>query len=321
MNHRIEATIDSLSKLIDIFDNATSGVNKMFSGIDKNQSLNIKIDQAEVILDEFIKSVGLKISETDVDESLQKAAILSFTNHIEKAFYSFIAECENKQLPALFVNRYDSEDAFNGALGGDIEMCYLVSKYNKQLSSSEKIKILTFAAEAGHPESCNDLSIQYSLGIDVTANTSQSEEWADKSYELFHKQSEMSIEFKEYLQRNFEDDPDNILEKIISWAVRTQSTTKDFIADRVIANAYESAFLSFPATIASYSSIIQNLGSIYGMGIGVATNEAKKDAFNNLADLCHKLNNYKYTKDITSDYSDTLEKIKFINKKIISIQF
>lgn len=319
MEDKIKATIETLSGLINVIESSQLTIKKMFSSIDKSLSVNEKIEKAEEILNHYIKENEKAIKSTSANEHLKEATILSLSEQIEYSFHRFAKECENKQLPSIIGNRYNLESSYQTALNGDIEMCYLVAQNNTNLSSSEKLNLLEMAGSGGHPEACNELSIHYSLVKEIEENQDLSIKWSDKSYSLFSKQNHLTDEFKAYLKNNFESHPDDILENVISWAVKKQISDKSFVTNRVINNAYESVFLSFPVTTNTYSLVIQNLADNYKNGFGVAKNIEKQQQLNKLVYECHQLQNFKHTKDISQDYHRSIEKTKTIVKNILSI--
>jgi hypothetical protein len=319
MNNKIKASVNSLSSLINILDVSKDSVKGMFIHIDKYLSVDEKIEKAEDVINSYISDTSTKINNTDVNESLKEATILSLTKHVEKTFEKFVLESENMQLPSIFKSRYGSEEAYQIALNGDLEMCYRVSHKNPNLSSSEKINLLKIAAEGGHPEACNELSIILSLGRDTPDDAEMATIWAEKSFDFFKQQNILGEEFKNYLKINFDREPEDILEKVISWCVIKKAEGDFFVADRVISSAYESSFLSFPITTKGYSVIIQNLADNYLNGVGVAQDKNKHKELMGLVYLCHKLENFKHTKSINSDYNDTIDKIKEINGKIATL--
>lgn len=321
MKEKIKATVDTLASLIEIIESSKCTIKNMFSDIDKTLTLSDKIEQAEKILDKYIVANSEAINKSMANEHLKKATILSLTEQVERSFRMFVEECEIKQFPAVIQNRYNSENSYQIAISGDIEMCFLVAHNSSDLSSSEKIRLLNIASDGGHPEACNELSIHYSLGKDTLPDHDTSVKWADRSFELFEEQNSLNSAFKNHLKTNFDSDPENVLEKVISWAMKTKTKNQSFITNRVINNAFESIFISFPVTTKLYPVIVQNLADNYKNGCGVAINKDKASALKELIYFCNQLENFKYTKDTTDDYSSTMGKIKEINKRIISIHF
>ena len=197
------------------------------------------------------------------------------------------------------------------AKDGDLELCYYIYAKEKNLSSGEKISLLKIAADNGHPEAANELSILFATGRHIKKDKDLSKKYAKISFKLFEDEANSIQKLKDDMNKSIKTgEPSflNVLELV--------PNTDDFIYNRSYTCLLETSIKKFHPSTPGFLGAMQVLLKNYTDGRGVAHNKNKVGILKQILDTALDLEAAKYNKNL----EDECEKfISTINKLVATI--
>ena len=292
----------AILKTLTTIDNITSKINgyfssieTIFSDIDRNIPLDEKISLAENAVNEYLANIEKEILEMDGDDGLKAAVVSQLKRECNVSIEKIIKNSMSIST-ILGGNREINDELINQAKEGDLELCYYIYAKERKLSSGEKISLLKYAADNGHPEAANEMSILLATGRHIKKDNTQAKIYAKKSFDLFEDEARSIQDLKDCLNKTLKEGEPSLLN------VLALSPANDvFIHNRSYTCLLETSIKKFHPSTPGFLGSMQVLLKNYKDGRGVAHNKNKVIALRQILETSLDLEAMKYNKNLKDE--------------------
>ena len=286
MTSELEISVRSISRLQSIIEDAVSRIPKFFNSIDINGCTDKAYDEVDEIHKNEVIRFSAAISEVSIDSKTKSVLVEDFDNRINDISNNFLSRITGQLIPI----EYDEYESIKEAFNGDIYLSYQMAIGGHGLTTKEKVSLLSSAAQAGHPEACNELSIWYSVGRNVPQSKENCDFFSKESFDLFEKQHELYRDLHRIISDQKDSDSDGVCLTMIRYRENYDIEDKYlYVYNKVLAKAYMAIVKNTEYRNRGYLLLLSDLNDMIKESHGVAISKQQQDGLIAMYELAKEL--------------------------------
>jgi hypothetical protein len=310
---KLESALDSMTRVSDLVSRSIRDVQDTFKEVHFHKSADNIFEIVDNICSDKITIFSRDLGEIGLDGDLEKVYLNVFKDKVNEAGDYLVSKVGSK----LTVVKYNEYLYISKALGGNLCLSYAMSIGEHGLTSSEKERLLRAAADGGHPEACNEISIWYEVGRHLKEDEKLAEHYSNQAYNLFNEQAELYNEARSRIKSISNNKENDICKIILSWIEAAKTKENEIIMSRISTNIFIEVLTAASHQVNGYDIILEEALSLQDNSNSVHYDSVVHEVLRDMGAIITKQRNmYFRGLDSSEEYIKNDKKIEELKQKL-----